>query len=94
MPLKDWITPKIKTLEDVQAFTNYICRTRDDDITQTSNYTNIFIRGRKVGKVPTSSADVAATDKLGDINFTDDYMYVLIDNGGTAEWRRVALGSW
>lgn len=93
--MKKWVTPKsVESLSDIVDFVRYICRTRDDDVTEAGNYNNIFIRGRLVGKVPTGSADVAATDKIGDVNFTDDYMYVLIDNSGTAEWRRVALGSW
>ncbi len=94
MSLKDWPSPTFSSVQEVERWAKFIARTRDEDITQANNYTNIFIRGRLVGKVPSGSADVAATDKLGDINFTDDYMYVLIDNSGTAEWRRVALGSW
>jgi hypothetical protein len=47
-----------------------------------------------VEKVPSSSSDVAATDVLGDVNFTASYMYVLIDNAGTPAWRRAALSSF
>lgn len=93
--MKKWVTPKkIDSFEDMLSFVRYICRTRDDDVTESANYPNVFIRGRLVGKIPTGSADVDSTDKIGDINFTDDYMYVLVDNSGTAEWRRVALGTW
>lgn len=55
---------------------------------------DVLLRGRKVTRVPSSSADVLATDVEGDISFSASYMYVLVNNGGTLVWRRVALSSW
>lgn len=55
---------------------------------------DVLIRGRKVNRTPSSSADVVAGDVEGDVSFSATYMYVLIDNGGTLAWRRVALSSW
>jgi hypothetical protein len=50
--------------------------------------------GRKVGRVPSSSADVITGDKVGDFNYDISYIYVLVDNAGTGTWRRATLGSW
>lgn len=71
-----------------------ICNIRKDDITQFQNLPNIFLYGRKVGKIPTASNDVTPEDRVGDVNYTATFLYILIDNGGTAQWRRTALGAW
>lgn len=80
--------------EDVKEQLRQICNTRKDDISQIRNLVNVFVSGRKVGKIPTGSADVSSTDRIGDFNVTASYAYYLIDNAGTAEWRRVAVSSW
>lgn len=88
--------PKI-TSDDATDLYNamaFISRARINDITDWNNLENIFMRGRKVGKVPTGSADIAATDKVGDFNYSTTYLYLCVDNAGTAVWRRVALSSW
>ena len=71
----------------------YISRVREEDMRDWNNLSNTFMRGRKVGKVPTSSADVATDDRLGDFNYDASYMYLCVDNSG-ATWRRITLGSW
>lgn len=71
----------------------YIQRLREDDINSFNNLVNVFMSGRKVGKIPTSSTDIAATDRIGDFNYTATYFYIVVDNSGAA-WRRIALGVW
>lgn len=71
-----------------------ISRLRDQDITDRNTFDSRYVLGRKVGKVPTSSIDIAATDRIGDFNVTDSFAYYCIDNSGTAEWRRVGVSSW
>lgn len=83
-----------ETLDDIKEQLRQITNARKDDITQISNIVNVFVSGRKVGKIPTSSTDVTETDRIGDQNYDASYFYLLVDNGGTAEWRRIALGSW
>lgn len=83
-----------ENLEDVKDQLRLICSERKNDISQVSNLTNIFVGGRLVGKIPSGSADVTPEDKIGDINFTATFMYVLINNAGTATWRRATLASW
>jgi hypothetical protein len=73
---------------------NRISETRETDIVKLNEFQNNLIRGRLITRTPSGSADVVATDAVGDINFTATYMYVLVDNGGTHVWRRVALSSF
>lgn len=81
------------TLSDIQEIINYIMKERKNDVNDFNNLNNIFISGRKVGKIPTGATDIVATDRLGDFNYDADYLYICVDNSG-AEWRRVALSSW
>jgi len=83
-----------ETLDDVKLQLQDITRTRKDDIALIQNLPNVFISGRKVGRIPTSSADVISGDKIGDFNYDIDYIYILVNNAGTGVWRRAALGSW
>lgn len=83
-----------ETLDDVKQHLREIENVRKDDITQVSNLVNIFVSGRKVGKVPASSLDVTDGDKVDDINWDASYLYILVDNAGVGEWRRASLGVW
>lgn len=68
----------------------FIVRERENDVTANNNLPQVFISGRKVGKVPTASADVAVTDRAGDFNYDTDYIYLFTG----AAWGRAALGTW
>lgn len=88
--------PLNPTQRDVVDTLNAVLATRERDIQDYFDQPNQFILGRKVSKIPTSSADyVASTDLVGDINYDTNYLYILVSNGlGSAVWRRVALASW
>lgn len=88
--------PKIyfNNLADALEFCREVAKERTNDIKDFDNLKNVFMSGRKVGKIPSASSDVAATDRIGDFNYSASYFYILVDNGGTAAWRRIALGSW
>lgn len=92
--MKPYPRTPVSTLDDVQDIMRFITRERDADIINWNNLSQIFVGGRKVGKVPSSSNDVDPTDKVGDLNYDADYLYILINDAGTAEWRRTALSSW
>lgn len=79
--------------KDLAVFCREAARLREQDVEQFSNLSNVFMSGRKVGKIPTGSSDVAATDRIGDFNYDANYLYLCVDNSG-ATWRRVTLGSW
>ena len=91
---KDYPYWGAETPDDVERQLRQICNIRKDDITTIQNLPQIFMSGRKVGKVPSASNDVAATDRVGDINYDASYLYILVDNGGTPAWRRATLGAW
>lgn len=83
---------------ETKEWLRQISNLRKGDVDTIALLPSVFLLARKVGKIPTSSADVSASDKLGDINWNvsggSAYLYILVDNAGTAEWRRVALGSF
>lgn len=91
---KDYPYWSAESQDDIKEQLRQITNIRKDDIAQIQNLVSVFVSGRKVGKIPTSSADVDATDRLGDQNYDANYLYILIDNSGNAEWRRSALGGW
>lgn len=43
---------------------------------------------------PTNSTDVTDLDLLYDLIVTEPYLYYLIDNSGSLEWRRITLNSF
>lgn len=75
---------------------NVISRLRDQDIIDRNSFPSVFLSGRTVGKIPTSSADIAPSDRVGDVSFAvnGSYIYYCVNVSGSALWRRVALGSW
>lgn len=81
------------TLESLVNFCKDITRLREEDVAEFNNLSNIFISGRKVGKIPSGSSDTTG-DRVGDFNYDASYIYLCVDNGGTAAWRRVAIGSF
>lgn len=84
---------KVNTNDDLLDFAKDVARKRQEDIAEFNNLPNVFINGRKVNKVPTGSTDIADS-RVGDFNFTVSFLYICVNNSGTAAWRRVALGSW
>lgn len=93
MIIKDYPYWTPENLDHVIEQIQQISRTRKDDISIFSNLENVFMSGRKVGKIPTASNDVTDEDRIGDFNFDAGYLYILVDNSG-ATWRRATLGSW
>ena len=86
--------PKNVTPDTVVDIVSQIVRLRDNDITDRNTFPSVFLSGRSVAKVPSSAADVAAADRVGDFNVTPSYAYFCVNNSGTTVWRRVAVSSW
>jgi len=86
--------PKTVTTDTVVDVVSQIVRLRDADIIDRNTFPSVFLSGRSVAKVPTSAADIVATDRVGDFNVTTTYAYFCVDNAGSAVWRRVAVASW
>lgn len=87
------VTPIDATLEDLTKNAAFIQRLRDEDLQNYNNLPNIYMQGRKVNRLPASSADIISGDRVGDFNYTTNYFYIIINNAG-ASWRRIALGVW
>lgn len=91
-PYPQNIQPNIPSILDALQD---ISRKRQEDITDRNTFNSIFVLGRKVGKVPSGSADVVSSDRIGDQNATKDYLYMLVPDGlGGAVWRRFTAGAW
>lgn len=83
--------------EDQKSIMNlirFIVKERKTDVNDFFNLKNVFISGRKVAKIPTGASDITIADRIGDFNYDTSYIYIVVDNAGTAEWRRAALASW
>lgn len=87
------LIPEGNDLKQIGEFCREVARVREEDVQNFNNLSNVFMRGRKVGKIPTGSSDIAATDRVGDFNYDASYLYLCVDNSG-ATWRRITLGSW
>lgn len=92
--MKNFPKMVVNTSEDTVTLCQFILKERPNDVSDFSNLSNIFMSGRKVGKIPTGSSDVENTDRVGDFNYDDAYLYLVVETGGNAEWRRVGLASW
>ncbi len=88
--------PQINTAskKDVDILLRSIMKERRLDVRSMENLDNVFMRGRKVGKIPTGASDISASDRIGDFNFDAGFLYLCVDNSGTAEWRKAILSSW
>lgn len=85
--LSDSSNASLKTVVD------FITRERTKDITDFNGLPNTYIAGRKVAKIPTSSSDIAGSFP-GDFNVTASFAYFCINNAGTTQWVRVAVGTF
>jgi len=92
--MKQFPIMTLRTEDDLFVLGRYILKERANDINDFNNLENVFMRGRKVGKIPTGSADIAVTDRIGDFNYDDSYLYLVVDSSGSAVWRRIGLTTW
>jgi len=92
--MKQYPTLSPDSPEDQKEFMRFAIKERINDVNDFSNLKNVFMSGRKVGKIATGAADVTDGDRVGDFNYDASFLYILIDNAGTAEWRRAILSSF
>lgn len=89
--MKDYPSLTPSGVPDILELLRYITKERPNDIREFENLKNVFMSGRKVGKIPTGATDTTVYDRVGDFNFDNSYLYLVIDDSGTAKWARVAL---
>lgn len=73
---------------------NQLTERRREDVSEYNAIVGRIGTIRKVTRIPSSSADVAVSDRLGDFNWTATDFYYLADNAGTPEWRIIASASF
>lgn len=83
----------------LKAWIDFVSRARIADLTFFNGLPNTYVGGRKVLKVPASSSDITDPDGkidsfVGDMNVTTGFAYFCVNNAGTAEWVRIAVGTF
>lgn len=91
--MKQFPSIDLKVLDDVINLLEYIRNERKNDVKDFDNIQNRFMSGRKVGIIPTGAA-TTSDDRIGDFNYDENYIYIVVNNAGIAEWRRVAYTAW
>lgn len=91
-----FFTDEMTDLKEVIGWIRYVNKERPNDVNDFTNLQNRFMAGRKTAKVPTGASDIADTDRVGDFNYDDAYIYlVTVDGMGDAVWGRTPLDtSW
>lgn len=93
--MKKYTDIKSGTLEEVVSVLKQICKFRNsEDVSDFNNLNKVFIRGRLTARAPSASVDVIAGDIVGDYCPTATYLYILVANGGSPEWRRITAAAW
>lgn len=80
-----------KTIDDIVFWIEEVSRIRSSDV---DDYAVQVRENPRIFSAPTSSTDIKGTEKVGDLAADASYFYVVVDNGGDLEWRRVAISSF
>ena len=91
--MREYPTLSREDLNEILETLKFMIKERKNDVNDFFNLKNVFISGRKVAKIPTGASDIIVTDRIGDFSFDTSYIYIVVDNTGTAEWRRATLAS-
>ena len=91
------ILPSQPTPQELEDWIRDVTRLRQlEDLPDYTNLPNIFISGRSVSRTaPTSNSDIDASDVVGDWLYNGGYLYICVDDSGTAKWGRITVNvSW
>lgn len=85
------ILPSNKTIDDVLKWITEVTRARNSDL---DDY-NVQQREnpRIYNLTPASAGDLSGNEKAGDIAFDVNFIYIVVDNSGTLEWRKASLST-
>ena len=92
-PLKPFPVAIDPTPVACQAALMKIGQIRQDDQNKWQQLAGQFILGRSVTKIPANSSDTGG-NVVGDFNVTSTYAYFCVNNSGTTQWVRVAVGTF
>lgn len=79
------------TLGDVIKWIFAATRAREFDV---QDYDNQVQNNPVIYDAPSSASDIIGTEKVGDIAADASYFYIVVDNSGTLEWRRVGISTF
>lgn len=79
------------TLQDVISWAKDVTRNRRFDV---DDYDLQVASSPVIYPAPSSSSDLTGTEKVGDIAVDASYLYIVVDNSGTLEWKRVGVSSF
>jgi hypothetical protein len=86
------------SLSQVQDWVREVVRLRQiEDLPDFTNLPNIYLRGRRTTRIPTSFNDVLPSDVVGDmvIDVSGAYAFLLIESGPNLVWARIPMSvSW
>lgn len=88
------LAPSVTNAREVERWMQEIVRLRQaEDLPDFTNLTSIFVQGRNTNRIPSSAADVLATDNKWDFVYAADgsYLYILVDSSGTLTWGRITV---
>ena len=79
-------------LKEITRWVYEVTRERSIDLDDYNDMDST--RSKIFNLTPASSSDLKGTEKVGDVAADASYLYVVVDNSGTLEWRRVAISSF
>ncbi len=86
----DTIRPQ-SSLQDVIKWIADVTRNRLLDV---EDYKYLTTISPEIFSPPSSSSDLVGTEKAGDMAADTNYLYVVVNNAGTLQWRRVAISTF
>lgn len=78
-------------IEDIQTWIMNATRNRQFDLQDFDKQTT---ENPRIYNAPSSSTDTIGNEKVGDMAADASFLYIIVDNSGTLEWRRVAISSF
>jgi hypothetical protein len=85
------VLPSNPTSADFYRWIEEVTRSRNGDL---DDFNAQQRENPRIFDAPSSSTDTIGTEKVGDIAADSGFLYVVVDNAGILEWRRVAISSF
>lgn len=79
---------------DLKNWIKEVTRLRYEDTGDKDTLPDMYVRGRKSPRIPNSPTDVTDFDKVGDISYDGQWLYVLVEvSEGVLRWSRTQLSA-
>lgn len=80
------------SLRELAAWIRQATRERRIDLRDYNN--QIGCNPKVFTRIPASTSDLLGTEQIGDIAANTTHLYIVVDNSGTLEWRRIAISTF